>query len=602
MAIPPISIRGFGGEVPAVDSRLIGDNTASDSVNAWLFSGRIEPIHSLSPLHVMSNPAMRSWFRLPKGNPSVDNMTDSWWMEFENENVRVIRSPVVGQDHKGRFYWCDGIYPKMTTGDRIEQGLPPYKLGVPAPTVAPGVTSTGGVSTTIKTVSYAYTWVTGFGEEGPPSLPTTVNGKIDAIYHITMTAPTGTQSAERDLQKTRIYRTVVSTQGVAVFYFVAEIPITQLTYDDDCSVFPDSKIVYNEQLGTITWSEPPPDLLGMVVMGNGMVAGWRKNEVWFCEPYYPHSWPIIYVTPVDADIIGLGVHNQTLIILTSGQPDGATGVVPEAMTLAKIQPLEPCTSMRSIVNTPNGVLYCSPNGLINITAQGAMNLTKDLILKDQWYQKLNLGSVMATTIASGYYCYSGPTEGVFQIDEAVPGSGFDTFQHDAFQVISAFGTKPGLFISLNDQRMGVTVLDPKPSEVFNLIQELYNGETMMLRDGVVYLVDIRAQGPYAKYRWKSKIFTLPYVQNLGAAKVYWTPQDTHVSANEPTYFRVYAGTEPDLTDDGLPLRFEEVITKTNQMFRLPSGFKALYYQFEIVGYKIIDAIHCAQTARELRMI
>ena len=601
MPVPPISIRAFGGEVPAVDSRLIGDTTASDSINAWLFSGRIEPIHSLTPLHVMSDPSMRSWFRLPKGSPSVDNMVDSWWMEFENENVRVIRSPVVGQDDP-RFYWCDGIYPKMTTGSRIQAGLPPYKLGVPAPTVAPGVTSSGGVSTTTKTVSYAYTWVSGLGEEGPPSLPTTVDGLIDAIYHITVTAPTAGQTADRDLQKTRIYRTVVSTQGVAVFYFVAEIPIATLTYDDDCSIFPDSKIVFNEQLGTITWSEPPPDLQGMVVMANGMIAGWRASELWFCEPYYVHSWPIIYILGVDAEIVGLGVHNQSLIILTSGQPYAATGVVPENMSLSKIQPLEPCTSRRSIVNTPDGVLYCSPNGLINITANGAVNLTKDTILKNQWYEKLNLQSVMATTIVNSYYCYSGATEGVFQIDADNPGSVFDAFQRDAFQTVSAFGTKPGLVVSLADARMGATVLDPSPSEVFNLIQDLYNGETMQLRDGVVYLVDLRGQGPYGKYRWKSKMFQLPYLQNLGAAKVYWTPKDQHASANSPTWFRVYAGSEPDLTDDGLPLRFEQQLTETIQMFRLPSGFKAQYYQFEVEGYVIIDAIHCAQTARELRQI
>ena len=38
------------------------------------------------------------------------------------------------------------------------------------------------------------------------------------------------------------------------------------------------------------------------------------------------------------------------------------------------------------------------------------------------------------------------------------------------------------------------------------------------------------------------------------------------------------------------------------MFRLPSGFKAQYYQFEVEGYANIDAIHCAQTAHELRNI
>ena len=592
MTIPPISLKAFGGEIPAVDSRLIGDGTASDSVNAWLFSGRIEPIHSLTPLHVMSNPAYRSWFRLPKGATGVDNMIDSYWMEFESENVRVVRSPVTEQDDP-RFYWCDGIFPKMNTASRIIAGLPPYKLGVPPPAVAPGVYSDGGVSTTTKTVSYAYTWVSSFGEEGPPSPPTTLDGLDDDVYHITMTAPTSAQTADRDLTTTRIYRTVVSAQGIAVFYFVAEIPIATLTYDDDCGAVPDSVVVYNEQLGTITWSEPPPDLQGMVVMANGMIAGWRANEVWFCEPYYPHSWPIIYIIGVDAEIVGLGVHNQSLIILTSGQPYAATGVVPENMSTSKLQPLEPCTSVRSIVNTPDGVLYCSPNGLINITSLGAVNLTKDTILKSQWYEKLNLQSVMATTVVNSYYCYSAETEGVFQLD---------AFENDVFQTVSAFGKKPGLVVSLTDQRMGVTVLDPSPSEVFNMIQDIYNGETMQLRDGVVYLVDIRSQGPYGKYRWKSKLFQLPYLQNLGAAKVYWTPADSHVSVSSPSYFRVYAGAEADLTDDGLPLRFEQAMTQSGQMFRLPSGFKANYYQFEVEGYLIIDAIHCAQTARELRQI
>jgi len=598
MAIPPIAIRGFGGEIPAVDSRLLNDSAASDCVNAWLFSGRIEPLHSLTPLHVMTNPASRAWFRLPKGAPGIDNMVDSDWMEFENENVRVVRSPVVGQDDP-RFYWCDGIYPKMTTASRIRAGLPPYRLGVPPPPTAPGVATSGGVSTTNKTVSYAYTWVTGLGEEGPPSPPTTVSYKIDGTYTITVTAPLPSATANRDLQKTRIYRTVVSSQGVPMWFFVAEIPIATLTYVDDCAVMPDGVIVNNEQMRSLFWSEPPADLQGLVTMGNGMIVGWRENEVWYCEPYYPHTWPILYVMGVDAEIVGLGVHNQTLIILTSGSPYAAAGVVPENMTLSKVQPLEPCTSRRSIVNTPEGVLYSSPNGLINITAQRAVNLTKDLILKDQWHAKLNLASVIASTISNGYYCYSGPTEGVFQTDEAVPT--LDTFKHDSFQSESAFGTKPGLYVSLNDTRIAVTVLDPSPDEVFNLIMDLYNGETMSLRGGVVYLVDIRQTGPYARYRWKSKLFALPYVQNLGAAKVYWTPKDPKAGP-EPTYFRVYAGTEAQLVDDGLPLRFEQAMTKSNQMFRLPSGFKALYYQFEIEGYLYIDAIHCAQTPRELRQV
>jgi len=623
VAIPPISITGFSGEIPVADARLLPEQAASDSVNAWLFSGRVEPVHSLQPVHIMSKPSMRSWFRMPKGSPSIDNMVDSYWMEFENENVRVVRSPVVGQDDDGRFYWADGLYPKYVTGDMIKAALGPtpptlptqpvpWKLGVPSPLVAAAVVPSGGVSSTLKTVQYTYTWVTGYGEEGPPappSVPPIVGNKIDATYTLTLTGPLPADTTSRNLTKTRIYRTVVSTQGVAVYFFVAEIPIAQLTYADNNAGMTDAIIVNNEQLPSLTWSGPPPDLQGLVILGNGMIAGWRFNEVWFCEPYKPHAWPIQYVIAVDANVVGLGVHEQSLIILTSGHPYAATGVVPEAMALSKIQPLEPCTSRRSIVNTPQGVLYCSPNGLINVTARGTENLTREHMLKDQWDAKLNLGSVIATTLANGYYCFSGPTEGVFQKDafqHFIAGGGTslppppnptaDT--PDAFQLVSAFGTRPGMFMH---RTLGITVLDPSPSEVFNLIQDLYNGETLQLRDGVIHIVDLRRTAPYAKYRWKSKMFTLPYLQNLGAAKVYWTPKD-HDAPDEASYFRVYAGAQAELTDDGLPLKFQQAMTKSGQMFRLPSGFKAQYYQFEVEGYLIVDAIHCAQTARELRKV
>jgi hypothetical protein len=168
----------------------------------------------------------------------------------------------------------------------------------------------------------------------------------------------------------------------------------------------------------------------------------------------------------------------------------------------------------------------------------------------------------------------------------------------AFQVDSPFGRRPGMFMH---KSYHITTLDPFPSDVQNLIQDVYNGETMQLRDGIVYQVDLRNRSPYARYRWKSKIFTMPYLANLGAAKVYWTPKDEE-APDEPSYFRMYAADHADFTVDGLPLRFQQQMTKSGQMFRLPSGFKALYYQFEVEGYLIVDAIHAAQSAHELRRI
>jgi hypothetical protein len=403
----------------------------------------------------------------------------------------------------------------------------------------------------------------------------------------------------RSLATTRIYRSVTSWQGVASYFFVDEIPIAQLTYAD---TFTDAQITLNEQLISLEWTEPPTDLQGLISLPNGMVAAWRQNEVWFCEPYQPHAWPLRYMIAVPTQIIGLGVLGQTVIILTQGHPWSATGIDPSSMALAIIQPLEPCTSRLSIVNTPGGVLYCSPNGLINITAAGAQNLTKDMMLKDQWFDTINLDTACAAILAQGYYAYSITGSEVFQED---------TFQFDdpatpednegAFQEKSFFGTRPGVFVSLGDPRVAKNVLDPGLDEVQNIITDIFNGEVMSLRNGVVYLVDVRRQSAYGKYLWRSKMFKTDYLQNLGAAKVYWTPPVDQPPPGE-TVFRMYAAASSQAMEDVLWFRFEQKLLASGQMFRLPSGYKALYWQFEIEGYAIIDAIHAASSPRELRAI
>jgi len=171
----------------------------------------------------------------------------------------------------------------MMTGTMIETAAAPFKLGVPPPSVAPGLTASGGVSTVNETVSYVYTWVSALGEEGPPSPATTLTSKSDAIWHVTMTPPTAPELANRDLDTLRIYRTIVSAQGVPSFYFVTELPIATTTYDDNHAINTDAIVVNNEQLATINWAPPPDDLEGFVALAGGFLAGWRFNEVFVLD-------------------------------------------------------------------------------------------------------------------------------------------------------------------------------------------------------------------------------------------------------------------------------------------------------------------------------
>ena len=210
----------------------------------------------------------------------------------------------------------------------------------------------------------------------------------------------------------------------------------------------------------------------------------------------------------------------------------------------------------------------------------------------------------ATILSQGYYAYSITESHVFQEDTFQVSETLDPLDQYAFQEQSHFGTKPGILLWFADGRVALTELNPGNIEILNLITDIFNSEVMTVRktgadNPVVYLVDLRSEKKQAKYRWRSKMFKTDYLSNLGAAKVYWTPALGTPPVGD-TVFRLYAGADSPQIEDGLPLRFEQKMTQSGQMFRLPSGFKALYWQFEVEGYAFIDAIHAASSPRELR--
>lgn len=575
----------FGGQIPAFDERLLPPENATYAENGYLQAGRLEPLAADVDVHTLANPAARFAFRIPKINPGIDNIVDSWWVEFENPDTTVVRSPVADTADGGRFYWANSTLPPgYTTKARVEAAQPPLILGIPRPAAAPGVSVTGG-STPTGTRGYVYTWVSGSGEEGQPSPPTVATGNLSGTWNITVTAPTVLDTTNRNLTHTRIYRTEADAEGNAEFFFVAQLPIATLAFADNIS---SDIVASSEQLQSEDWSPPPDDLRGMVSMPNGMIAGWRENEIWFCEPYRPHAWPSKYVINVEFDIVGFGTIDQNLMVLTAGQPYVASGTHPELMVLRQVQPLEPCTAQGSIVSTPNGVLYTSYNGLILIGPAGGKNLTFDIIRKDEWFKLVNLATVHATYFMNGYYCYSGAVEGVFQTQ---PPPDEDCFQEDFVQLEDYTGTQVGAHINLTDARLGYMTLTCD-SPTFNVMLDMWTGETLVLRSGKVFHVDRRADMPRQSYKWRSKIIQQNYKENFAAVKVFFdNPRGP--APTVPTVFRYYADNR---------LKYTRPITKSGEQFRLPSGFKADWVQFELEGQLMIFNLQVATSARELREV
>jgi hypothetical protein len=586
-----LKLQNFGGMIPAVDSHLLPPNSAEFCTDAWVNSGALEGFRELQLVHTPVNPLAQRVFRIPIEKVDSARIPNSYWLEFNTANVSVIQAPTTG-DQFERFYWAtDNDRPRYNTKARIAAGDPELALGVPSPGTAPGVVVTGG-SGPLESRAYVYTFVTIYGEEGPPSLPTLVNANTDGTWDITLTAPTTADTTDRMLDKIRIYRTVSGVGGETDYFFVHEQDIAVLTYADTTP-----SVTGNRLLETLFWTEPPEDLQGMVSMPNGIIAGWRENEIWFCEPYRPHAWPAPYQISVESKVVGCGVIGQTLVVCTEGAPFAVSGINPSSMAVSRLATFEPCVARNSIVSTPIGVAYASPNGLCLANPGASVVITRQMISKEKWSELLSLPSLFGATFNGGYYCFGSTLIGCFSP------FGFDA---DAFLQKDFSGARTGAYIDITDMRIAYSVLK-SPVPVRSIHNDFWTGEVFVQRDDGVYWLDQSATRARGAYTWRSKILETPNQRNFEAMKVYFTTfpttpelnpvqdvsQDQELKPDQWGLMRVYA--------DGT-LRFTRELRESGQMFRLPSGFKATFWQIEIEARVRIDSVEIATTARELSSV
>lgn len=591
-----LSLSNFGGMIPAVDDDLLPDNQASLSQNAWVYSGTIEGFKNMTPVHTLVNPNAKKAFRVPIQYYDKDRIPDSYWLEFENPDTDVISSPTVGDTYE-RFYWAaQGITPKYNTKARIASGQPPLELGIPAPPVAPVVTHSSG-SGPSETRAYVYTWVSAYGEEGPSSPPTLYTTHANATWDIALTAPGTGVTTGRNIDRVRIYRTITATGGGTTYYFVTELPIGTTTYAD---TNPTTDVASNNILESIFYEPPPADLRGIIAMPNGIVAGFRENEVWFCEPYLPHAWPSTYALAVEHVIVGIGVVGQTLIVCTTGSPYAISGINPATMAQSRLAFSEPCLSRGSIVSTPYGVAYASPNGVVMAVPGQVQVTTRNLITKDLWLDAQNylyVPSLRASTLNGGYYCWGSVLPGCFETS---------AFDMDVFQQDDYIGSYRGAFIDLQNQRVSFTKLfNADPTS--NCYPDIWTGETLVVRDGKVQWLDIGPNRTREPFIWRSKTFTMPNKRNLEALRVWFdtypdSPALNPVRNTAPVQtladdqlglVRVYA-------DDRLVMTRE--LRTNGEFMRTPSGFKASDWKVEVETRVKITSIELATFAKELASV
>lgn len=583
-----LKLRNFGGMIPAVDDTLLPDTAAALSENCWVWPGALEGLRKTELIKSVGA-STRKVYRIPLNDAQPYNYEYSHFMEFSDPETDVIRSPIFDDDFD-RFYWASpGHRPLYNTRARIIAGSDPYYLGVPAPVDAPTCTVTGGAGSDTTRV-YVYTWVTAYGEESAPSPPLTKTGKEDGSWDLTLTAPAAGTLSNRNIEKVRIYRTVTSLTGTPVFFFVAEQVYSDTTYSDTRT---NADVAAEAVLESTYYYEPPLDLKGFCLMPEGVICGWRENELWFSEPFRPHAWPSQYVLTVEYPVVNCGVIGNTLMVLTRGNPAMVAGQHPANYSQSKFAVFEPCLSKNSMIATEFGLAYVSHSGLVIASPAGVKNVTQEMIDRHKWQRDYNAKYIKGARINSVYFGFGSVESGAFEPT---------AFETTAFEQADYTSARTGFYLDPQNQRIGFNALTDEP--VLQVFEDSYTGDVLMIKqDQTLSIVSPATEREQRAYTWRSKIFDMNEPLNLGAIKVMFVPS-TFVALNDSEntdlvqtldagqygLLRVYA--------DGVHVYTKELRT-SGQVFRLPSGFKAQYWQFEVNARVSVRSIEIASTVKEL---
>lgn len=403
-----------------------------------------------------------------------------------------------------------------------------------------------------ETVTYVYTYVTGFGEESAPSPPSDlVTVAKGDIVTVSVTAPV---QAGRNITKIRLYRSKTSLAGITDFYFLAELNAVTQTYQDEL------RKQLAEALASTDFDPPADAMRGLIALPNGMMAAHTGRELLFCEPFKPHAWPVKYRLTTDSQIVGLGAFGSYVAVMTKGSPYIIQGSEPSLLVMEKLEETLPCMSWGGIVDMGYAVAFASYEGLVVLSQNGAQVVTRDLFTEEQW-RKMRPESFRAAQL-NGRYCFSyQPTVGGAR----------------KFGIIDTTGAQP-FYIEAD---IAPTVMHYAPED-----GALYYVEGT----GAVKQFDPKASATVMRQVWRGKRVILPGHGNFGAYLIETDPVDgtKQTPADPDCVARFYA--------NGVLVH---TTTRMNSAGRLPSGFLADRWEIEVEGYAPVTAISLATDIYEL---
>jgi hypothetical protein len=245
--------------------------------------------------------------------------------------------------------------------------------------------------------------------------------------------------------------------------------------------------------------------------------------------------------------VALGVFGNSVVALTRGKPEIATGVDPRGMAMTRPDTLLSCVAKRGVVDMGHVVLYPSTDGLVAISAGEPRVITETLMKREDW-QALNPASMHAYRYKGSYLCF------------------YDT------------GTKQGALL-VDPSGAGLTFVDLYATAGW--VEPQGEGALYLVIDHTVVRFD--AGQSVRDSRWRSKLWVFLRPANLVVGKL--------EAEAYPVRLRVWL--------DGVLCMDRDV---SQRQFNLPAPSRGERVQLEVSGSNRVRSVALAESIEELRQL
>lgn len=391
-------------------------------------------------------------------------------------------------------------------------------------------------------------------------------------------------------------------------------------FTDDFAVSGLTTVVASEN-----YDKPNSNMIGLTNYHRNMLVGFFDNQLCISFPDKPHAWPEKFRQTLDSDIVGIAVSGGYILALTESFPYIISGNSPESMSVVRIDANYPCLSKQSIVNVGlQGVMWATHGGLASWRSGSGLNImTAALHDWDTWGDYVDPSTIVGHYYNDKYFGSHDTGSFTFQLDndqggtfvkinykftaaytDSITGTMYytsdtsgDILEWDnKTQVLSPMEWKSKTLTTENYINMGAArvIADYAVTDAETLINTNYNNSVAVSNAAIwsesQQLGTVNGPTDYTSSSIRQ--------ENIGTLNAYpingdgQTQNLVEVSGTLPVTFKFFADKS---------LIFQGTVT-SNDIFRLPSGYRSDTFEVAVSGSARVRAIHLGETPIGLKSI